>query len=84
MEFSDVVREYFIIVFDYGIFWVKFMVYGKMVNGRDFILDVLEYIFLVVELELFEFEIEELVVENDIDIVIIEFEFELEFEGMDE
>lgn len=56
-EPSDAVREHLIIAFDYGIFRVKLTAYGKTVNGRDFILDVPEYTFLVAEPELPEPEI---------------------------
>jgi uncharacterized protein (TIGR03503 family) len=45
-------REHLIVAFDYGIFRVKLTAYGKTVNGRDFILDVPEYSFLVAEPEL--------------------------------
>ena len=83
-EPSDAVREHLIIAFDYGIFRVKLTAYGKTVNGRDFILDVPEYTFLVAEPELPEPEIEESAAENDIDTVITEPEPEPEPEGMDE
>ena len=66
-EPSDAIREHLIIAFDYGIFRVKLTAYGKTVNGRDFILDVPEYTFLVAEPELPEPEIEESAAENDID-----------------
>ena len=51
------VREHLIIAYDYGIFRVKLTAYGKTVNGRDFILDVPEYSFLVAEPELPEPEV---------------------------
>lgn len=51
-EPSENTREHLIIAYDYGVFRVKVTAYGKTVNGRDFILDVPEYSFLVAEPEL--------------------------------
>jgi uncharacterized protein (TIGR03503 family) len=48
-EASDSERLYKIINAEYGIHRVKITAYGKTVNGRDFILDVPEYSFLVEE-----------------------------------
>lgn len=83
-EPSEDIREHLIIAFDYGIFRVKLTAYGKTVNGRDFILDVPEYTFLVAEPELPEPEVAESVAENDIDTVLTEPEPVPEPEGMDD
>ncbi|NVK55379.1 MAG: TIGR03503 family protein [Alteromonadaceae bacterium] len=77
-------REHLIIAFDYGIFRVKLTAYGKTVNGRDFILDVPEYTFLVAEPELPEPEVAESAAQNDINDVIDEPEPPPEPEGMDD
>nr|WP_229681079.1 TIGR03503 family protein [Alteromonas lipolytica] len=71
-ELGSDTREYLIIAYDYGIFRVKMTAYGKTVNGRDFILDVPEYTFLVAEPELPEPEVAESAEQNTVDEVIPE------------
>lgn len=71
-ELGSDAREYLIIAYDYGIFRVKMTAYGKTVNGRDFILDVPEFSFLVAEPELPEPEITESAADNNVDEVIPE------------
>ncbi len=51
-ELSNDIREFMIISYDYGIFRVKLTAYGNTVDGRDFILDVPEYSFLLEQPEL--------------------------------
>ena len=84
-ELGGDTREYLIIAYDYGIFRVKMTAYGKTVNGRDFILDVPEYTFLVAEPELPEPEVEESAEQNNVDEVIPEMPLAPpEPEGMDD
>lgn len=83
-EPSDQTREHLIIAFDYGIFRVKLTAYGKTVNGRDFILDVPEYSFLVAEPELPEPEVVESAIENNVEEVILPEPELVEPEGMDD
>ncbi|WP_051275299.1 TIGR03503 family protein [Aestuariibacter salexigens] len=51
-ESSDQPREHLIINYEYGVYRVKLTAYGKTVNGRDFILDVPQYSFLVEQPEI--------------------------------
>ncbi len=84
-ELGGDVREYLIIAYDYGIFRVKMTAYGKTVNGRDFILDVPEFTFLVAEPELPEPEVTESAADNNVDEVIPEPQVTIEEEeGMDD
>ncbi len=84
-ELGKDVREYLIIAYDYGIFRVKMTAYGKTVNGRDFILDVPEFTFLVAEPELPEPEVTESAVDNNVDEVIPDPQLTAEEEeGMDD
>lgn len=53
-------REYLIVVYEEGIFRVKFIVYGMIMDGCDFILDVFEYSFVVEGLV--EFEVEDFLI----------------------
>lgn len=46
-EQSEVAREHLIVNFEAGIYRVKLTAYGNTMTGRDFILDVPEYSFLV-------------------------------------
>ncbi|MCF2946687.1 TIGR03503 family protein [Paraglaciecola aquimarina] len=48
-DMSDNVREHDIIHFDFGIYRVKLTAFGSTLDGREFILDVPEYSFLVEE-----------------------------------
>ncbi|WP_374211852.1 TIGR03503 family protein [Alteromonas gilva] len=83
-EPSAAPREHLIIAYDYGIFRVKLTAYGKTVNGRDFILDVPEYTFLVAEPELPEPEVAESTLQNDVSEVVQQPEPPPEPEGMDD
>ena len=84
-ELGSDAREYLIIAYDYGIFRVKMTAYGKTVNGRDFILDVPEFTFLVAEPELPEPEVTESAADNNVDEVIPEPQVTIEEEeGMDD
>ena len=84
-ELGGDVREYLIIAYDYGIFRVKMTAYGKTVNGRDFILDVPEFTFLVAEPELPEPEVTGSAADNNVDEVIPEPQVTIEEEeGMDD
>lgn len=83
-ELGGDAREYLIIAYDYGIFRVKMTAYGKTVNGRDFILDVPEFTFLVAEPELPEPEVTESAVDNNVDEVIPEPAVPPKEEGMDD
>ncbi|MGJ8682725.1 TIGR03503 family protein [Paraglaciecola sp.] len=48
-DMSDDIREHDIIHFDFGIYRVKLTAFGNTLDGREFILDVPEYSFLVEE-----------------------------------
>lgn len=48
-DMSDDVREHEIVHFDFGIYRVKLTAFGNTLDGREFILDVPEYSFLVEE-----------------------------------